>query len=511
MSPSGKILIFIVAYNAEKTLDWVLDRVPQSVLESGAEILVIDDSSKDSTFEVGLRYKEIKPGVKLTMLRTPTNQGYGGNQKLGYRYAIEKDFDAVVLIHGDGQYPPEMIEPITEPILSGQADAVFGSRMLEKGALKGGMPLYKFVGNKILTTFQNWWLGSSLSEFHSGFRAYSVSALAQVPFENNTNDFHFDTEIIIQFFRKNLRIHEIPIPTYYGDEICHVNGMKYAWDVVKATLLSKIQNLGLFYQRKFDVGKEVEYSPYRPKLGFRSSHTMAIENIMPGETVLDLGCGQGIVAKALKEKGCTVFAADKVPITDAREFCDHFEKLDLDSHKFPEALSARKIDTILLLDILEHLKDPEGFLDSLRNTFGVHTPRVIISTGNVAFFPLRFVLLFGGFNYGPRGILDKDHKRLFTFRTLKLLLEESGFQVSSLSGVPAPFPLALGDSVLSQNLLRFNSLLTSFWRSLFSYQIFATSKMTPSVEAMLSTMSGEDLISSPQLRNDGLRQPVENL
>ena len=219
---SKRILIFIVAYNAEKTLDWVLDRIPRDLLVPTNGILVIDDSSKDKTFEVGLKYEKLPAGIELTALRTPINQGYGGNQKLGYRYAIEKGFDAVVLVHGDGQYPPEMIEEITAPILDGDADAVFGSRMMKKGeALKGGMPLYKYVGNRILTTFQNWWLGSNLSEFHSGFRAYSVKALSQIPFENNTNDFHFDTEIIIQFFRKSFYIHEIPIPTYYGDEICH--------------------------------------------------------------------------------------------------------------------------------------------------------------------------------------------------------------------------------------------------------------------------------------------------
>ena len=141
--------------------------------------------------------------------------------------------------------------------------------MLEKGgARRGGMPLYKFVGNRILSWFQNRMLGASLSEFHSGYRVYSVAALAKVPFELNTNDFHFDTEIIIQFLLSGLRIAELPIPTYYGDEICRVNGLKYAWDVTKAVLVARTQQLGLFYDRRFDCAPAAGNAQYEPKLDY---------------------------------------------------------------------------------------------------------------------------------------------------------------------------------------------------------------------------------------------------
>src|SRR5262249_7816313 len=154
--------------------------------------------------------------------------------KIGFHYAIRQGFDIVALVHGDGQYAPERLPDLLGPLVSGDADAVFGSRMMSgSNALKGGMPLYKYVGNKILTSIQNRLLHSNLSEFHSGYRLYSVAALRRIPFDRNTNDFHFDTEIIIQFFRAGLRIQELPIPTYYGDEICHVNGMRYAGQVIK--------------------------------------------------------------------------------------------------------------------------------------------------------------------------------------------------------------------------------------------------------------------------------------
>src|SRR5205814_3453044 len=133
----------------------------------------------------------------ITVLRNEYNQGYGGNQKVGYAYAIAEGFDFVAMVHGDGQYAPEELPNLLAPLRAGDADAVFGSRMMHRlGALKGGMPLYKFIGNRILSTAQNALLQTRLSEFHSGYRIYSVRTLAGIPFDLNSNDFHFDTEII---------------------------------------------------------------------------------------------------------------------------------------------------------------------------------------------------------------------------------------------------------------------------------------------------------------------------
>src|SRR5947209_12699171 len=160
---------------------------------------------------------------KLNILKHPKNLGYGGNQKAGYKYFIEKGFDVVVLLHGDGQYAPEVLARMYHPIVTDQADAVFGSRMMKDygGPLKGGMPLYKYIGNRILTYFENRALSMKLTEFHSGYRAYNLHALAKINFDHMTDDFHFDTEIIIKLNHQGMRIREVPIPTYYGDEICH--------------------------------------------------------------------------------------------------------------------------------------------------------------------------------------------------------------------------------------------------------------------------------------------------
>ena len=224
-----KIGIFIIAYNAVNHLIKTINRVPAETYAQVEEIFVIDDCSKDDTYMAALGYKHTENIEKLTVHRNEKNQGYGGNQKVGYQYAIDRGLDIVALVHGDGQYAPEALPLLLEPLVKGEADMVFGSRMSEPGrALKGGMPLYKYAGNRILTYAQNKLSGMNLSEYHSGYRLYSVAALKQIPFQSFTNNWHFDTQIILALAERNMRIKELPIPTYYGDEICHVNGIPYA-------------------------------------------------------------------------------------------------------------------------------------------------------------------------------------------------------------------------------------------------------------------------------------------
>ena len=225
----ARIGILVVAYNAESTLIDVIERIPAPIMHKVDEIFVFDDASQDQTAAVGHDYKVASGNPKLTIYRNPVNLMYGGNQRQGYQYAIARGLDIVVLLHGDGQYAPEVMQALLTPLEGGEADLVMGSRMLVPGAaLRGNMPLYKYLGNRILTTTQNWLLGTRLSEFHSGYRAYSVRALQQIDLERLTTNWHFDTQVILEFLKRGYRVTEVPIPTYYGDEICHVNGIPYA-------------------------------------------------------------------------------------------------------------------------------------------------------------------------------------------------------------------------------------------------------------------------------------------
>ena len=237
-----KIGLLIVAFNAQETLTKVLDRIPSDFVKQIDAILVCDDASTDDTHKVGLSYQS-KSQLPLTIVRHEINLGYGGNQKTGYQWALEKNLDLVVLLHGDGQYAPEYLPQMVEPIVSGRADVVFGSRMITQGgARQGGMPLYKFVGNKILTTLQNRLAKVSLTEWHSGYRAYSVASLRRINFLKNSDYFDFDSQIILQMIGARQRIVEIEIPTFYGDEISRVNGIKYGIKILIHTLKFRLSS-----------------------------------------------------------------------------------------------------------------------------------------------------------------------------------------------------------------------------------------------------------------------------
>lgn len=237
-----KIGVLIVAYNAQDTLAKVLDRIPSDFATQIDSILVCDDASTDDTHNVGLQYQS-NSKLPLTIVRHQINLGYGGNQKTGYQWALEKNLDLVVLLHGDGQYAPEYLPQMVEPIVSGRADVVFGSRMITHGgARQGGMPLYKFVGNKILTTLQNRLAKVELTEWHSGYRAYSVASLRKVNFLKNSDYFDFDSQIILQMIGARQRIVEIEIPTFYGDEISRVNGVKYGIKILIHTLKFRLSS-----------------------------------------------------------------------------------------------------------------------------------------------------------------------------------------------------------------------------------------------------------------------------
>jgi glycosyltransferase involved in cell wall biosynthesis len=487
-SPQPRLLIFIVAYFAETTIKKVVSRIPVILAQTyDVEILIIDDSSTDDTFAESIsagNHAEIP--FKVTVLHNPANQGYGGNQKIGYQYAIEHGHDLVALLHGDGQYAPEVLGALAEPVRAGEADAVFGSRMLIPGAaLKGGMPLYKYFGNRILTFIQNRLLGTALSEFHSGYRVYSVPALRDIPFYRNSNVFHFDTEMIIQLVIAGKQIMEIPIPTYYGDEICRVEGLKYAFNVIKASLQARLQGINLFYDRRFDCAMVPDGQRYPSKLDFDSTHSRVVELIPDRARILDLGSGMGAVGAALKDLNqCTVTGCDVERGALTWKF-DKFLFADL-NEGLPQVQEER-FDYILALDVIEHLKCPEDFLDQLRALAARTGAHVILTTANIGFIVMRLSLLLGRFEYGKRGILDITHTRLFTFNTMRRAMRAAGFEVDRSEGVVVPIPFIFGASRLSKVLLSINHLLVRVRPTLFGFQILLVAKPRPTLAALLAS------------------------
>ncbi len=481
-----RILVFVVAYHAEDHIVPVFERVPKQLFEDErVQFLVIDDASEDAGPEVLARWLQDRGIENVTVLRNPVNQGYGGNQKLGYRHAIDAGYDLAILLHGDGQYAPELLPQFIRTWEETDADVILGSRMRElSSARRGGMPLYKMVGNRILTRYQNWLTGRNLTEYHTGYRAYTTRFLRKVPFEIDTNEFHFDTEILLQAMHVGAPIVEFDIPTHYGDEISRVNGLKYAWDVVRATTQYKLHQFGMACSLKL---RDLQRGR-RDRAGrVYSAERMALDILAEQrpKRVLQIGCGPGYTAKRLTEMGLEVTGlGDMEPMPGAMAHHHRWqpgEALPVDAFEY---------DAVLLLDLLETLEDPERFLLELRNQsrelpVDGRGPLVIVSTPNIAFAAVRLNLLLGRFPYSERGVLMVNHKRAFTRGSLLSSLQDCGYAVESVRPVPVPWEAVLGGrlgrflGLLSAGLARLSSRL-------FAFQFQATCRPLPGVRHVLA-------------------------
>ncbi|MBF0367047.1 MAG: methyltransferase domain-containing protein [Oligoflexia bacterium] len=481
-----KFGIFLISYHASELLSSTLKRIPSELYPMIAEIFVFDDYSQDDTFEVAkrLKHEENGPWQKcLNIFCNPRNLGYGGNQKVGYRYAIERGLDFVVMLHADGQYAPEFLPDLMLPVLDeeARAEVVFGSRMAHKGhALKGGMPFYKWLGNQVLTRFENFILGTTLSEFHSGYRLYSTRVLKSIAFEENTDLFHFDTEIIIQCRALGVPMHEVPIKTFYGGEVCRVNGMKYAKDVCLSVLDYRLHQLHVVRRTRYVVDSESKCN-YTRKLSPYSSHEQILKQIPKREhaLALDLGSSNGLLTRSLLEKGYESIGVDIVPPEQVRAPFKEYHQIDLEHSKSMHHYFERNFDVVILADVLEHVRGARALLESAK-CFAKSDGKIIISVPNIAIWIYRLSLLLGRFNYGPKGTLDETHVRFYTLATFKQLLDRAGLEVISLRGTSLPFEVVFESSGKSK-LLRLLDYcyyqLVLLFPTLFAYQFIAETQI----------------------------------
>ncbi|HVN76956.1 MAG TPA: glycosyltransferase family 2 protein [Thermoanaerobaculaceae bacterium] len=245
MNRTGKVIVVMPAYNAAKTLEACVADIPDGCAD---EVILVDDASRDDTVEVANR-------LGLTVFRHAANRGYGGNQKTCYREALARGADIVVMVHPDHQYDPRIIPRLVEPLAAGEADAVFGSRILGGRTREGGMPRWKYVANLALTRLENAVLGLRLTEFHSGFRAYSRRYLETVRFPENSDDFVFDSEIIAQGVIAGLTVCEIPIATRYFPEASQIGvwrSIVYGLGIVRMLARFTLHRLGLRRRDQFE-------------------------------------------------------------------------------------------------------------------------------------------------------------------------------------------------------------------------------------------------------------------
>ena len=244
--PGGKVIVVMPAWNASRTLERTVELIPRDWVD---EVILVDDKSSDDTVEVARRVPN------LHVIWHPHNVGYGGNQKTCYLEALQRGADAVVMLHPDGQYEPDLIPDLVRPILEGEADFVLGSRLAEPGAaIAGGMPRWKWVANRFLTGIENRILGTNLSEMHTGYRAYSRKLLLDVPFLRNALDFSFDSEMLFQAVYFGFRLKEVPARSRYFEDASSVDlrqGIVYGLKTLGALARLQLHRSELLRSRKY--------------------------------------------------------------------------------------------------------------------------------------------------------------------------------------------------------------------------------------------------------------------
>jgi len=235
ISDGPRIFVVIPAYQASTTLREVFSRIPPEISRKNVTYLIVNDGSTDGTESIAGQIMSQNKAVRV--INHEKNRGYAQAQKTGFRIALDEGADIVALLHADAQYAPELLPRLLEPLEKGQADVVQGSRMLNaRDAIKGRMPAYKWIANKILTAIENATYGMKLAEYHSGYMLYTERTLRTIPFEKLSDTFHFDGEMLMMAGKKRLRIREIPIPTHYGDEKSHLKPISYGFSVFKIVL-----------------------------------------------------------------------------------------------------------------------------------------------------------------------------------------------------------------------------------------------------------------------------------
>ncbi len=241
-----KIVVVLPAYKAALTLERTYNEIPFNIVD---DVVLVDDKSPDNTVEEARRL-----GIRHIVMHEQ-NKGYGGNQKSCYRKALELGADIVIMLHPDYQYTPKLIHAMAGVIAYEVYPVCFGSRILGKGALKGGMPMYKYIFNRFLTLFENILIGQKLSEYHTGYRAFSSEVIRAIDFTHNSDDFVFDNEMISQIFMKGFEIGEVTCPTKYFEEASSINfsrSMKYGRGVLRVSLVHRMHKWGMVKSKLYN-------------------------------------------------------------------------------------------------------------------------------------------------------------------------------------------------------------------------------------------------------------------
>jgi 2-polyprenyl-3-methyl-5-hydroxy-6-metoxy-1,4-benzoquinol methylase len=407
-------------------------------------------------------------GLPVRLHRDPRDSGYGGARRAAFEYALVRGFDFVIQMRGDGRHPPESLPELLQAALERGERVVIASRLVDRvETWRAGMTLARLAAHALATGFQNRALGLSLTDYHSSYRLYAASVLRAIPFQLCATDRRFETQILIQCRALGVPLCEVRVLPAWKE---YQGGKEGLREVIRGSLTAvdyRLHQMHITRRGCFLVEQDVHYTLKRSPTG---SHMQIVESIRPGSFVLDLGCSQGLLAAPLSEKSVRMVGVDSGPPERLASALEAYYRRDLEQPL--ELPLGRVFDYVVVADVIEHLRQRSQLMRSARR-FLKEDGRLIISTPNVALWFYRLSLLAGRFEYGPRGVLDETHVRLYTGASFRREVEKAGFQVIRRRVTALPFEVVFqstGRSRLLRWVAEAYHLLARAWPSLFAYQ-----------------------------------------
>jgi SAM-dependent methyltransferase len=443
-----------------------LSRLPRALVGHPAiELLVVTDGGSADDASVA------RPS---TMLGVPRAMPPGQRRKLVFDYAVRTEKTILLTLPPAGLDDPRHMFDLLAPILRNQADLVIGHDPMNlwRRRIRG-------LAGRVASWGYNKLLGAVHHDVRSTCRAMRVDAVRCMPFGDNADGARFDVELLIQFFVRGLRVAEVRAPHDLSPrERAERPRMR---DVIASAAHCMMHQRGFLFHPRFDT----DQSPYRYRADRYSTHRRVVDRIPAGSRVLDLGCGAGYVAAALRGKGCYVAGVDARDSSEARSNTNEFHVLDLNQlGRAAPRLELDRFDVVIALDVIEHLDGAERFLAAIRAHVREDC-RVILSTANVAYWSMRLSLMLGRFNYGKRGILDVTHTRLFTPRTFDHVCRAAGYDTNGRIGVPPPVTDVIRGSI-GDALTGMHAVLSGWMPALFGFQFIAEMTPRPTIRGLWS-------------------------
>ena len=467
-----RVGVLVVAHNAAGTLAGTLDRIPSGFRDRIDELILLDDASTDDTFPIAAdwaRRHQFLPGI---VLRHTKRLGYGGTRKAACRLAVDHGLDVVVLLPGDGSAPPEFMPFLIRPLLDARADAVFAVSA-GLGTETGGDSRFAKLVDSALSGLGERMIDSPLTGLRSVYRAYTAASLREIPFEANSDGPDFDTQLIVQLAHAGMRVLGVSVN---GDAPQRAGGRKHACSVVRDLCEYRYATHGFgtseWVPAAKDDGVDEVDSPANDAL-------LAALADLPASRVLDLGCGSGRFSERVRALGHRVVGVDRTESEGVRDRMNLFVRADLDAGIPQQAHVAAGYDVVVAADVVQHLVHPDQLL---REIHGVLRPggQVLVRVPNGVHWYARLRFASGRFDYDRRGLLDAEHLRFFTRRSLRRLVARTGYDVL--------------DEQISSLPWRGQRRLARVLPNLFAYQLLI--RLTPHHEETIGAPSLADEVFS---------------